>query len=150
MDEKVKAAEENLAPLVAGAAEAAAAAAVSAEPVPEPAQNAGVRRARNKPVPVIKNEKPVIPVIPDTEEEEDINDDYMEDEWEDFDDSEAGDDEMPDGPEISFNPHSPGSRNSNDRILELHKEGKSNMAIAKELGLGIGEVKLVIDLFKGQ
>lgn len=41
------------------------------------------------------------------------------------------------------------SANNNDRILELHKEGKSNMAIAKELGLGIGEVKLVIDLFEG-
>lgn len=40
-------------------------------------------------------------------------------------------------------------RNSNERILELHKAGKSNMAIAKELGLGIGEVKLVIDLFQG-
>ena len=39
--------------------------------------------------------------------------------------------------------------NSNDRILELHKAGKSNMAIARELGLGIGEVKLVIDLFEG-
>lgn len=39
--------------------------------------------------------------------------------------------------------------NSNDRILTLHKEGKSNMAIARELGLGIGEVKLVIDLFEG-
>lgn len=42
-----------------------------------------------------------------------------------------------------------GKRNSNERILELHKAGKSNMAIAKELGLGIGEVKLVIDLFEG-
>lgn len=42
-----------------------------------------------------------------------------------------------------------GGRNSNERILELHKSGKSNMAIAKELGLGIGEVKLVIDLFEG-
>lgn len=41
------------------------------------------------------------------------------------------------------------SANNNDRILELHKAGKSNMAIAKELGLGIGEVKLVIDLFEG-
>lgn len=41
-----------------------------------------------------------------------------------------------------------GSMNNNDRILALHKEGKSNMAIAKELGLGVGEVKLVIDLFK--
>lgn len=39
------------------------------------------------------------------------------------------------------------SQNSNDRILELHKAGKSNVAIAKELGLGVGEVKLVIDLF---
>lgn len=41
------------------------------------------------------------------------------------------------------------SQNNNERILELHKAGKSNMAIAKELGLGIGEVKLVIDLFEG-
>ena len=41
------------------------------------------------------------------------------------------------------------SANNNDKILALHKEGKSNMAIAKELGLGIGEVKLVIDLFEG-
>lgn len=46
-------------------------------------------------------------------------------------------------------PGATGGRNSNDRILELHKAGKSNMAIAKELGLGIGEVKLVIDLFEG-
>lgn len=46
-------------------------------------------------------------------------------------------------------PAKAGGRNSNERILELHKAGKSNMAIAKELGLGIGEVKLVIDLFEG-
>ena len=39
--------------------------------------------------------------------------------------------------------------NSNEQILKLHREGKSNMAIAKELGLGIGEVKIVIDLFEG-
>lgn len=39
--------------------------------------------------------------------------------------------------------------NSNEKILEMHKAGKSNMAIAKELGLGVGEVKLVIDLFEG-
>lgn len=42
-----------------------------------------------------------------------------------------------------------GGRNNNEKILELHNKGKSNMAIAKELGLGIGEVKLVIDLFEG-
>lgn len=40
-------------------------------------------------------------------------------------------------------------RNSNERILDLHKAGKSNMASAKELGLGLGEVKLVLDLFEG-
>ena len=34
----------------------------------------------------------------------------------------------------------------NRRIIEMHKAGKSNMVIARELGLGIGEVKLVIDL----
>lgn len=38
--------------------------------------------------------------------------------------------------------------NSNGRILELHRAGKSDMAIARELGLGIGEVKLVIDLYE--
>ncbi len=38
--------------------------------------------------------------------------------------------------------------NNNEKILKMHKAGKSNMAIAKELGLGIGEVKLVIDLFR--
>ncbi len=52
--------------------------------------------------------------------------------------------------EITLNPGGrAGGRNSNERILELHKAGKSNMAIARELGLGIGEVKLVIDLFEG-
>ena len=50
--------------------------------------------------------------------------------------------------EIMFDSDSSGM-NNNDKILALHKSGKSNMAIAKELGLGIGEVKLVIDLFEG-
>ena len=40
------------------------------------------------------------------------------------------------------------SANHNERILEMHRMGRSNMAIAKDLGLGIGEVKLVIDLFE--
>ncbi len=41
-------------------------------------------------------------------------------------------------------------RNNNERILELYSQGKSKVAIAKELGLGVGEVKLVIDLFNNQ
>lgn len=41
-----------------------------------------------------------------------------------------------------------GNMNSNNKILEMHKEGKSDIAIARALGLGISEVKLVIDLFE--
>lgn len=41
-----------------------------------------------------------------------------------------------------------GQGNHNEKILALHNEGKSNVAIAKELGLGVGEVKLVIDLYR--
>lgn len=37
--------------------------------------------------------------------------------------------------------------NCNEEILSLHKQGKSNLEIAKMLNLGMGEVKLVIDLF---
>lgn len=39
--------------------------------------------------------------------------------------------------------------NNKEKILKLHREGMSNMAIARELGLGIGEVQLVIGLFEG-
>lgn len=39
------------------------------------------------------------------------------------------------------------NENNNSRILELYKQGKSIVDISKELDLGQGEVKLVIDLF---
>lgn len=58
----------------------------------------------------------------------------------------SGEQELPEV-EISF--AGMGMENSNEEILRLHKEGKSNVVIAKELGLGVGEVKLVIDLFEG-
>ena len=51
--------------------------------------------------------------------------------------------------DISFTKTSKKNGNNNERILEMHNQGKSNVAIAKELGLGVGEVKLVIDLFEG-
>ena len=38
--------------------------------------------------------------------------------------------------------------NHNQMILDLHKEGKTDVEIAKKLGLGLGEVKLVIGLYK--
>ena len=41
------------------------------------------------------------------------------------------------------------SNNSNDIILQMHRNGESIIDIARELGLGVGEVKLVIDLYQG-
>ena len=42
------------------------------------------------------------------------------------------------------------NENSNDIILEMYKNGNSIIDIAKQLGLGVGEVKLVIDLYRGE
>lgn len=41
------------------------------------------------------------------------------------------------------------NENKNDKILSLYERGMSNKDIAKTLGLGVGEVKLVVDLYKG-
>ena len=38
----------------------------------------------------------------------------------------------------------------NEMIMELHSEGKSDVEIAKLLGCGLGEVRLVIGLHKGE
>lgn len=40
--------------------------------------------------------------------------------------------------------------NNNENILRLYKEGMSAVTIARKLDLGVGEVKLVIDLFQNQ
>lgn len=48
---------------------------------------------------------------------------------------------------VSFKKGEDNKKNRNEEIKRLHEAGKSNMAIAKELGLGVGEVKLVLDLF---
>lgn len=42
------------------------------------------------------------------------------------------------------------SSNNNSQILALYSQGRSVVEISKLLGLGQGEVKLVIDLFKGK
>ncbi len=48
--------------------------------------------------------------------------------------------------------HSPEemSENNNDKILELYKQGNSIVEISKNLEIGQGEVKLVLDLFQDQ
>ena len=122
-----------------------------ADVIPTPEETGRTKKDNAfKPVPIIK-----ISDAPIRSDEEDLDEDeydeaLLEEEWDDIDaeDVDDDDDEI-EGPVISFDSRSPGSRNSNERILELHKSGKSNMAIARELGLGVGEVKLVIDLFKG-
>lgn len=40
--------------------------------------------------------------------------------------------------------------NHNMRILALHQQGYSPVEIARELGIGLGEINLVIGLFKGE
>ena len=50
--------------------------------------------------------------------------------------------------DISFRDEGFDKENRNEKILELHNAGRTNVEIAKELGRGVGEVKLVIDLFK--
>ncbi len=52
-------------------------------------------------------------------------------------------------PEEYIDDEEESGRNNKERILTLHRKGMSNVAIAKELALGVGEVKLVIDLFEG-
>ena len=41
-------------------------------------------------------------------------------------------------------------KNDNDAILRLHAEGKSDVEIAKLLDRGLGEVRLVIGLHRGE
>lgn len=57
--------------------------------------------------------------------------------------------EVEEVPQESEASKEPVVENNNDKILRMYKEGMSSVDIAKELGLGVGEVKLVINLFKG-
>ena len=57
--------------------------------------------------------------------------------------------EVEEVPQESEASKEPVVENNNDKILRMYKDGMSNVDIAKELGLGVGEVKLVINLFKG-
>ena len=40
-------------------------------------------------------------------------------------------------------------RSNKEKILELYRQGKSNIEVAERLNLGVGEVNLVLGLFKG-
>lgn len=51
-------------------------------------------------------------------------------------------------PPKAIGPNEDDKENNNARIIELHQRGRTNVEIAKELNLGVGEVTLVIDLFE--
>ncbi len=58
---------------------------------------------------------------------------------------------LPDGAEKlreSLVPQAENEQNNNEKILRLYRQGKSAVDIARELDLGVGEVKLVLDLFR--
>ena len=38
--------------------------------------------------------------------------------------------------------------NVREEILRLYEEGRDSVAIAKKLGLGVGEVRLILGLYK--
>jgi len=57
-------------------------------------------------------------------------------------------DETSENEKDSINLQNDKTENNNNRILSLYKKGMSNKDIAKTLGLGVGEVKLVVDLYK--
>ena len=78
-----------------------------------------------------------------TEQKQSDPADDLEDVFQQFDGSDT---DFEDVMEEEFEANS----NSNDIILEMHRNGNSIIDIAKQLGLGVGEVKLVIDLYQGE
>lgn len=91
----------------------------------------------------IKEEKTLSAAPADTEQEQQDSVDDLEDVFQKFDDADT---DFEDTMDEEFEANS----NSNEIILEMHRNGNSIIDIAKQLGLGVGEVKLVIDLYQGE
>ena len=76
----------------------------------------------------------------------DINDIFEADERDIFKDAEVPEitEEID---EIDLSPEITEELSTNDKILKMHSEGKSVMEISKELGMGQGEVQLILGLY---
>lgn len=76
----------------------------------------------------------------------DINDIFVTDERDIFKDAEVPEitEEID---EIDLSPELTEELSTNDKILKMHSEGKSVMEISKELGMGQGEVQLILGLY---
>ncbi len=51
-------------------------------------------------------------------------------------------------PEIIEEPAVSPAVNRNEKVRSMHRDGASNVEIAKSLGMGVGEVNLIIDLYE--
>lgn len=87
------------------------------------------------------------PEILDKEYESDIENTFEEEDLSDYEDvfSQIDQTDLDDTFEEEFEENS----NLNEIILQMHRNGDNIISIARELGLGVGEVKLVIDLYQG-
>lgn len=76
----------------------------------------------------------------------DINDIFDTDERDIFKDAEVPE-ITAEIDEIDLSPEFTEELSTNDKILKMHSEGKSVMEISKELGMGQGEVQLILGLY---
>lgn len=87
------------------------------------------------------------PEVLDKEYESDIENTFENEDLSDYEDvfSQIDQTDLDDTFEEEFEENS----NLNEIILQMHRNGDNIISIARELGLGVGEVKLVIDLYQG-
>lgn len=102
-------------------------------------------------VEILEEEKTVIPVRQAASVKAQEYEEVIEESEEESENTESEDifAEM-DQADLDFEDEFQENENSNDIILEMYKNGNSIIDIAKQLGLGVGEVKLVIDLYRGE
>ena len=104
-------------------------------------------RAANKPAEVPAQAKNLVKMKKEVEDiPSDINDIFEADERDIFKDAEVPEitEEID---EIDLSPEITEELSTNDKILKMHSEGKSVMEISKELGMGQGEVQLILGLY---
>ena len=104
-------------------------------------------RAAVKPAEVPAQAKNLVKMKKEVEDiPSDINDIFEADERDIFKDAEVPEitEEID---EIDLSPEITEELSTNDKILKMHSEGKSVMEISKELGMGQGEVQLILGLY---
>ena len=105
-------------------------------------------KAANKPAEIPAQAKNLVKMQKKEAEDipSDINDIFDTDERDIFKDAEVPEitEEID---EIDLSPELTEELSTNDKILKMHSEGKSVMEISKELGMGQGEVQLILGLY---